>query len=136
MPRPRQNGHQRAAQGVRAVPLLQPFFGLWPASRLAERLLGERQPRRLEISSLHFLYVNSNSCYSFLTRRIKTADVSSGDIGQERHALEAYCIEALSGEKFFIFFGCNSLKRPNSAKGIQGNPSFFIWIFLDFLGFA
>jgi hypothetical protein len=34
---------------------------------------------------------------------------------------------------FFIFFGCNPLKSPDSAKGIQGNASLFAWISLDFL---
>jgi hypothetical protein len=36
---------------------------------------------------------------------------------------------------FFIFFSRNSLKSPDSAKGIQGNPSFFPWFYLDLLGF-
>jgi hypothetical protein len=39
------------------------------------------------------------------------------------------------GEKFFIFFGGNPLKSPESAKGIQGNARRFPWTYLDFLGF-
>jgi hypothetical protein len=37
-------------------------------------------------------------------------------------------------KNFFTWILCNPLKRPNSAKGIQGNPSTFIWICLDLLG--
>jgi hypothetical protein len=33
-------------------------------------------------------------------------------------------------KKFFIWIRCNPLKSPDSAKGIQGNPSNFIWIYL------
>jgi hypothetical protein len=39
----------------------------------------------------------------------------------------------LSGERFFYFFAHNPLKSPNSAKGIQGNASFFPWFYLDLL---
>jgi hypothetical protein len=38
-------------------------------------------------------------------------------------------------EHFFIWIRRNPLKSPESAKGIQGNPSFFPWIDLVFLGF-
>jgi hypothetical protein len=31
---------------------------------------------------------------------------------------------------FFIWIRCNPLKSPDSAKGIQGNPSDFPWIYL------
>ena len=42
---------------------------------------------------------------------------------------------ASSGEAdFFIWIPRNPLKRPDSTKGIQGNASYFAWIFLDFLG--
>jgi hypothetical protein len=34
---------------------------------------------------------------------------------------------------FFIWIRCNPLKSPNSAKGIQGNASFFPWFYLDLL---
>jgi hypothetical protein len=33
---------------------------------------------------------------------------------------------------FFIWIRRNPLKSPESAEGIQGNPSFFAWISLDF----
>ena len=36
---------------------------------------------------------------------------------------------------FFIWIRRNPLKSPESAKGIQGNPSLFAWIPLVFLGF-
>jgi hypothetical protein len=36
-------------------------------------------------------------------------------------------------EDFFIWIRCKPLKRPNSAKVIQGNPSFFPWIYLHLL---
>jgi hypothetical protein len=34
---------------------------------------------------------------------------------------------------FFICFGRNHLKNPDSTKGIQGNASLFPWLYLDFL---
>jgi hypothetical protein len=37
---------------------------------------------------------------------------------------------------FFIWIRRNALKRSNSAKGIQGNASFFVWIHLVFLAFV
>jgi hypothetical protein len=37
-------------------------------------------------------------------------------------------------KKFFIFFRCNPLKSPDSAKGIQGFFLGFPWIHLDLLG--
>jgi hypothetical protein len=49
-----------------------------------------------------------------------------------RVAVERQCG---SGKDFFIWILCNPLKSPDSAKGIQGNPSLFPWISLDFLGF-
>jgi hypothetical protein len=40
-----------------------------------------------------------------------------------------------AGKIFFIWIHCNPLKSPNSAKGIQGNPSLFPWFYLDLLAF-
>jgi hypothetical protein len=40
-----------------------------------------------------------------------------------------------SREDFFIWIRRNPLKRPNSAKGIQGNASFFAWFYLVLLAF-
>jgi hypothetical protein len=37
--------------------------------------------------------------------------------------------------EFFIWIRRNPLKRAESAKGIQGNPSLFPWIPLVFFGF-
>ena len=39
-------------------------------------------------------------------------------------------------KKFFIFFRCNPLKSPDSAKGIQGNARIFPWFSLDSFGFS
>jgi hypothetical protein len=39
------------------------------------------------------------------------------------------------GKNFFIWIRRNPLKSPESAKGIQGNPSFFPWIHLVLLAF-
>jgi hypothetical protein len=39
-------------------------------------------------------------------------------------------------EDFFIWIRHNPLKSPNSAKGIQGIPSFFAWLYLVLLGFV
>ena len=41
-----------------------------------------------------------------------------------------------TGKDFFIWIRCNTLKRLNSAKEIQGNPSFFAWISLVLFGFV
>jgi hypothetical protein len=38
-------------------------------------------------------------------------------------------------KNFFIWIPRNPLKSPESAKGIQGNPSLFPWFYLVFLGF-
>jgi hypothetical protein len=39
------------------------------------------------------------------------------------------------GRNFFIWIRRNLLISPDSAKGIQGNPSFFPWIYLVLLAF-
>jgi hypothetical protein len=43
--------------------------------------------------------------------------------------------EPRRGRNFFIWIPRNPLKSPESAKGIQGNPSLFPWFYLVFLGF-
>jgi hypothetical protein len=40
------------------------------------------------------------------------------------------------GKNFFIWIRRNPLKSPDSAKGIQGNPSLFPWISLVLLAFT
>jgi hypothetical protein len=40
------------------------------------------------------------------------------------------------GKNFFIWIRRNPLKSPESAKGIQGNASFFPWISLVLLAFT
>ena len=42
-------------------------------------------------------------------------------------------IQCDMGQDFFIWIRRNPLKSPDSAKGIQGNPSFFPWIYLHLL---
>jgi hypothetical protein len=41
---------------------------------------------------------------------------------------------SLTRKDFFVWIPCKSLKSPESAKGIQGNPSLFLWISLDLFG--
>jgi hypothetical protein len=59
--------------------------------------------------------------------------------GQERapapdqKTLETFGVRLKEGTDFFIWIRCNPLKRPESAKGIQGNASFFAWIYLVLL---
>jgi hypothetical protein len=43
--------------------------------------------------------------------------------------------KAQRGKRFFVWIRPNPLKRPDSAKGIQGNPSLFPWISLDLFAF-
>jgi hypothetical protein len=43
-------------------------------------------------------------------------------------------MERFSSAEIFIWIRRNPLKSLDSAKGIQGNPSLFPWIPLDFLG--
>jgi hypothetical protein len=59
-------------------------------------------------------------------RNVKCAPLSepAGRVGERENGRE----------NFFIWNRRNPLKSPNSAKGIQGNPSFFVWISLDCLG--
>jgi hypothetical protein len=52
-----------------------------------------------------------------------------------RQAIVAFEAQCGRGKDFFIWIRRNPLISPDSAKGIQGNPSFFSWIPLDFLGF-
>jgi hypothetical protein len=40
-----------------------------------------------------------------------------------------------SGNVFLAWIRRNPLKSPESAKGIQGNPSFLAWFYLVLLGF-
>jgi hypothetical protein len=40
-----------------------------------------------------------------------------------------------TGRDFFIWIRRNPLKSPDSAKGIQGNASYFPWFSLDSFGF-
>jgi hypothetical protein len=52
-----------------------------------------------------------------------------------RRRLQAFGAGLKEGKNFFIWIRRNPLKSPESAKGIQGNPSLFPWISLVLLGF-
>jgi hypothetical protein len=54
---------------------------------------------------------------------------------RSEHGAVTFEAQCDRGEDFFIWIRRNPLISPDSAKGIQGNPSFFSWIPLDFLGF-
>jgi hypothetical protein len=56
-------------------------------------------------------------------------------VGKEARASSALFGKGIGPGRFFIWIRCNPLKRPNSAKGIQGNPSLFPWFYLDLLAF-
>jgi hypothetical protein len=79
-------------------------------------LAGSPNPRN------HLLPENRRLCYSAGSENTKPPQLSaeSGRVGWAK--------------EIFIWIRYNSLKSPESAKGIQGNPSLFIWICLDFLG--
>src|SRR3984885_8228853 len=49
--------------------------------------------------------------------------------------VETFGTQPETGTRFFYLDSLNSLKSPESAKGIQGNPRTFPWICLVFLGF-
>src|ERR1700729_1064365 len=71
----------------------------------------------------HLLFENRKLCYSAESDNTKEPQ------------LGAASDRLLKETKFFIWIRCNPLKSPESAKGIQGNPSFFAWFYLDLLGF-
>jgi hypothetical protein len=49
-------------------------------------------------------------------------------------SIETFATLDMEIRKIFIWIRHNPLKSPDSAKGIQGNPSLFPWFYLDFLG--
>jgi hypothetical protein len=55
-------------------------------------------------------------------------DVGIGDIKPPQLGTAAGAL--VQEKKFFIWIRCKPLKSPDSTKGIQGNPSLFIWICL------
>jgi hypothetical protein len=69
------------------------------------------------------LFENRKPCYS----------VPIG--GHESAPIEVGWRGAGKGKQIFIWIHCNPLKSPESAKGIQGNPSLFAWFYLFLLGF-
>jgi hypothetical protein len=93
---------------------------------------GRRRPRK---SGAQFLEKSRNPCYiieqapSHLGRQPLAA--REGDEIRSGHPAQGL----RRGKDFFIWIRRNPLKSPDSAKGIQGNPSFFPWFYLDFLAF-
>jgi hypothetical protein len=51
------------------------------------------------------------------------------------HGVVAFESQCDTGKDFFIWIRRNPLIRLDSAKGIQGNASFFAWIYLLLLAF-
>jgi hypothetical protein len=66
-------------------------------------------------------------CYTFPLRQIKPAPLAGGwrETGLKETPFEVFVAESEGGKDFFIWIRCNPLKSPDSAKEIQGNPSFF-----------
>jgi hypothetical protein len=63
-----------------------------------------------------------------------SSDLTGALAGLLRRSVdETFKTQCDTEEVFFVWIRCNPLKSPVSAKGIQGNPSFFPWICLDFL---
>jgi hypothetical protein len=71
---------------------------------------------------LHLLFEKPNPCY--------LCPVDESDI----RCVGRFAF-SLSEESIFIWIRCNPLKNNDSAKGIQGNPSYFAWFYLVLLGF-
>jgi hypothetical protein len=69
--------------------------------------------------------------YFLLTGSKGAGEASERENTRGRGRSEAFQGEHEAGKDFFIWIRRNPLKSPDSAKGIQGNPSFFVWIYLD-----
>ena len=73
-------------------------------------------------------------CYRFLLAAFKAA-ATKGSVGQGEFKAAAQPTRRVARETdLFIWIRHNALKRPKSAKGIQGNASFFAWISLHLFG--
>jgi hypothetical protein len=77
-----------------------------------------------------YIYGNQNPCYRFGQLLDRTRALALA-----RAWVEAFQAQCDRRKDFFIWIRRNPLISPDSAKRIQGNPSFFSWIFLHFLGF-
>jgi hypothetical protein len=81
--------------------------------------------------------VNPESVLWFSVRLIQGRDPRK--VVSKRGAFEAAFAQprtrATTEADFFIWIRRNSLKRPISAKGIQGNASLFAWIYLVLFAF-
>jgi hypothetical protein len=75
-----------------------------------------------------YIYGNPNPCYRFG----QSPDRTHGALAQKTVAFEAQCDR---GKDFFTWIRRNPLITLDSAKGIQGNASFFAWIYLLLLAF-
>jgi hypothetical protein len=73
---------------------------------------------------VRFLLFIQNTCYIFSCEQERPRLTG--------RPLETFGAGAERGKEFFIWIRRNPLKSPESAKGIQGNPSFFPWYFFGF----
>jgi len=71
---------------------------------------------------------------SFCWRDGDERDDQAGE-GATRHAIVIFEPQCDTGKDFFAWIRRNPLKRGESTKGIQGNASFFPWIYLLLLAF-
>jgi len=89
---------------------------------------------------VQFLSQTQDLCDNFPSRRIEAAPrVAAAGEEKEGMTLDSFLAQPETRVQrtgnFFIWIRRKALKSPESAKGIQGNPSFFSWIYLVFLGF-
>jgi hypothetical protein len=76
---------------------------------------------------VQFILFIQNICYIFSCGQERTHVGPEDGLSHSAPGLK-------EGKNFFIWIRCNPLKSAESAKGIQGNPSFFPWISLDLFG--
>ena len=96
-------------------------FGPWLSAARARAPMPDGRVRRGRRCRKHLLFENRNLCYSAESDNTKEPQLGAAS---DRLARQT---------KFFIWIRCNPLKSPESAKGIQGNTSNFIWICLLFV---
>jgi hypothetical protein len=81
------------------------------------------------------LYDKPNPCYlCFCSADPGSSARRPAAVEQEDETADVtFGIQCVARKDFFIWIRCNPLISPDSAKEIQGNPSFFLWFFLNFL---
>jgi hypothetical protein len=111
-----------------------------PGERRAQRLLDRRALERTiapggRAESRRNYLSKPNPCVTLFYPTAKTPQSASG--GQSDKLITVYrrSIGLWANRDFFIWIRRNPLISPNSAKGIQGNASFFAWISLVYLAF-